>query len=118
MSTLPNQADVDELRGLLDLMADFSDNDQRARYLLSSNWMRDRDAAAARMQAASVSADPYAGDEMTDDLTTWAMATPEQRSKAFNTLIACVTADAYHRHDFYLAIQLRKIRAERDEVQS
>lgn len=36
------QADVDELRALLDLMAEFRDNDQRARYLLSSNWMRDR----------------------------------------------------------------------------
>jgi hypothetical protein len=36
----PNQADVDQLRGLLDLMANFPDNDQRARYLLSSNWMR------------------------------------------------------------------------------
>jgi hypothetical protein len=45
MSTEPNQADVDALRGLLDLMANFESNDQRARYLLSSNWMRDRDAA-------------------------------------------------------------------------
>lgn len=42
-----DQSDVDALRGLLDLMADFTDNDQRARYLLSSNWMRDRGAAAA-----------------------------------------------------------------------
>jgi hypothetical protein len=42
----PNQADVDALRALLDLMANFESNDQRARYLLSSNWMRDRDAAA------------------------------------------------------------------------
>ena len=38
----PDPADVDTLRGLLDLMADFADNDQRARYLLSSNWMRDK----------------------------------------------------------------------------
>lgn len=37
----PDQADVDALRGLLDLMVNFRDNDQRARYLLSSNWMRD-----------------------------------------------------------------------------
>lgn len=37
----PAQDDVDALRGLLDLMADFSSNDQRARYLLSSNWLRD-----------------------------------------------------------------------------
>lgn len=43
----PDQSDVDALRVLLDLMADFPDNDQRARYLLSSNWMRDRGAAAA-----------------------------------------------------------------------
>lgn len=40
--TLPAQADVDALRGLLDLMANFSSNDQRARYLLTCNWMRDR----------------------------------------------------------------------------
>ncbi|WP_372733575.1 hypothetical protein [Nocardioides sp.] len=38
----PDQADVDALRDLLDLMADFPDNDQRARYLLTCNWMRDR----------------------------------------------------------------------------
>lgn len=43
----PLQEDVDALRGLLDLMAGFSGNDQRARYLLSSNWLRDRGAAAA-----------------------------------------------------------------------
>lgn len=36
----PDQNDVDQLRGLLDLMASFPNNDQRARYLLSSNWMR------------------------------------------------------------------------------
>lgn len=41
----PEQGDVDTLRGLLDLMADFPDNDQRARYLLTSNWMRDKLAA-------------------------------------------------------------------------
>ncbi len=46
-STNPHETDVDVVRGLLDLMADFSDNDQRARYLLSSNWLRDRGAAAA-----------------------------------------------------------------------
>lgn len=40
----PDQADVDELRHLLDLLEDFSDNDQRARYLLTCNWMRDRGA--------------------------------------------------------------------------
>jgi hypothetical protein len=46
--TAPEPADVDALRHLLDLMADFSDNDQRARYLLSSNWMRDRGEVASR----------------------------------------------------------------------
>jgi hypothetical protein len=39
----PLQADVDELRDLLDLMVNFPSNDQRARFLLSSNWCRDRD---------------------------------------------------------------------------
>jgi hypothetical protein len=43
----PNQDDVDAVRELLDLMAGFADNDQRARYLLTSNWMRDRGAAAS-----------------------------------------------------------------------
>lgn len=43
----PDQLDVDAVRELLDAMADFTDNDQRARYLLSSNWMRDRGAAAS-----------------------------------------------------------------------
>lgn len=41
----PFQADVDALRDLLDLMENFESNDQRARYLLTSNWLRDRDAA-------------------------------------------------------------------------
>ena len=39
----PDQADVDAIRELLDLMVNFSSNDQRARFLLSCNWMRDRD---------------------------------------------------------------------------
>lgn len=39
----PDPADVDDLRDLLDLMADFPSNDQRARFLLTCNWMRDRD---------------------------------------------------------------------------
>lgn len=38
----PDLADVAALRELLDLLENFSDNDQRARYLLSSNWMRDK----------------------------------------------------------------------------
>jgi len=45
--TMPYQEDVDALRDLLDLLENFSSNDQRARYLLSCNWMRDRGAAAA-----------------------------------------------------------------------
>jgi hypothetical protein len=40
---MPDQADVDALRELLDLMVNFPSNDQRARYLLGCNWMRDRD---------------------------------------------------------------------------
>ncbi|MCX2753121.1 hypothetical protein [Gordonia sp. 4N] len=38
---------VDELRDLLDLMQNFSDNDQRARFLLSSNFLRDNGSAIA-----------------------------------------------------------------------
>lgn len=49
----PDPADVDTLRGLLDLMADFPNNDQRARYLLTSNWMRDRLERLAGTEAAS-----------------------------------------------------------------
>jgi len=46
--TLPDPADVAALTYLLDLMANFPSNEQRARYLLSCNWMRDHDAAIAR----------------------------------------------------------------------
>lgn len=45
----PDPADVDALRDLLELTEGFADNDQRARYLLSSNWLRDRGAAAAAL---------------------------------------------------------------------
>ncbi|WP_431840686.1 DUF7324 family protein [Gordonia hongkongensis] len=38
---------VDELRDLLDLMENFSNNDQRARFLLSSNFLRDNGGAIA-----------------------------------------------------------------------
>ncbi len=38
---------VDELRDLLDLLGDFSSNDQRARYLLASNFLRDNGGAIA-----------------------------------------------------------------------
>jgi cytochrome c-type biogenesis protein CcmH/NrfG len=41
---MPDQADVDALRDLLDMMVNFRDNDQRARYLLGCNWMVARDA--------------------------------------------------------------------------
>jgi len=41
-ATVPEQSDVDALRDLLDLMEKFESNDERARYLLSSEWMRDR----------------------------------------------------------------------------
>ena len=45
----PKQEHVDELRALLDLIerSKFASNDQRARYLLSSNWLRDNGAEAA-----------------------------------------------------------------------
>lgn len=43
----PRQSDVDGLRELLDLLDSFSDNDQRARYILTSNWFRDHAAQAA-----------------------------------------------------------------------
>lgn len=43
----PDPADVDALRGLLDLLDSFDGNDQCARYILSSDWMRDRGVAAA-----------------------------------------------------------------------
>lgn len=45
----PDLGDVVAVRDLLDLMDGFTDNDQRARFLLSSNWMRDRGAAAAAL---------------------------------------------------------------------
>lgn len=40
------QSTVDGLRAVFDLMENFKDNDQRARYLLSSNWMQERLPAA------------------------------------------------------------------------
>lgn len=40
----PDPADVRKLTELLDLLEGFIGNEQRARYLLSCNWMRDRDA--------------------------------------------------------------------------
>lgn len=52
--SFPKQEHVDGLRYLLDLMSNFSSNDQRARYLLSSNWMRENGAEAAELNAASL----------------------------------------------------------------
>ena len=43
----PRQEHVDGLRELLDLLDGFSSNDQRARYILTSNWFRDHGTAAA-----------------------------------------------------------------------
>jgi hypothetical protein len=51
----PDQADVDGLRELLDLVDGFNSNDQKARYILTSNWFRDHGAAAGlRAYAAGV----------------------------------------------------------------
>jgi hypothetical protein len=49
----PDPSDVAALTDLFDLMASFPSNEQRARYLLSSNWMRDRGAAAAHKARSS-----------------------------------------------------------------
>lgn len=43
----PPEATVTELTEVLDLMENFTSNEQRARYLLSSDFMRDHGAAAA-----------------------------------------------------------------------
>lgn len=50
----PRQDHVDELRALLDLMESFSSNDQRARYLLGSNFLRDHGAEIAERITASL----------------------------------------------------------------
>ena len=44
---LPDIDDVHALTQLLDIMANFPSNEQRARYLLTCDWMRDRDAQTA-----------------------------------------------------------------------
>jgi len=44
----PRPEDVAALSALLDAMASFSSNDQRARYILASDWMRDHGEAASR----------------------------------------------------------------------
>lgn len=45
--TTPRQEQIDELRGLLDLLDGFASNDQRARFLLSCNFIRDNGAELA-----------------------------------------------------------------------
>lgn len=52
---VPYPEDVDQLRKLLEMFDNVDevlkqrpDNDQRARYILSSNWLRDRGAIAAQ----------------------------------------------------------------------
>lgn len=45
MTPTPDLNEVARLAELLELLAPFPSHDQRARYLLSSNWMRDHDAA-------------------------------------------------------------------------
>jgi hypothetical protein len=47
----PDSGDVAALTSLLDLMRDFPSNEQRARYLLTSDWLRERGAEAARINA-------------------------------------------------------------------
>ena len=54
MMSYPAQADVDALRELLDLLATHQDNDQRARFLLSSNWLRENGARLAQENAAAL----------------------------------------------------------------
>lgn len=52
----PDSDDVAALRHLLDMMGNFPSNDQRARYLLTCDWMRDRGAVAAA-RAGEIAAD-------------------------------------------------------------
>lgn len=56
--TSPGPDDVAQLTDLLDLIASFESNEQRARFLLSSNWMRDRGAAAGAHVARIRSGEP------------------------------------------------------------
>lgn len=55
-SSGPDPRDVEALTDLLDLMSFFPSNEQRARYLLSCNWMRERGAAVAAQSAADLAA--------------------------------------------------------------
>jgi hypothetical protein len=44
MTTTPDLNEVARLADLLEMLQTFPSHDQRARYLLCSNWMRDHDA--------------------------------------------------------------------------
>jgi hypothetical protein len=63
----PQEQHVADLTALLDLMENFTSNEQRARYLLSSNWMREHGAAAATWGAV-MRAEAEALREAADDL--------------------------------------------------
>jgi hypothetical protein len=52
----PDPRDVEQVTALLALMRDFPSDEQRARYLLTSNWLRERGAAAAALSAAQLEA--------------------------------------------------------------
>jgi hypothetical protein len=56
MSAGPDPRDVAELTRLFGLMRDFPSDEQRARYLLTSNWLRERGAEAARINAEQLAA--------------------------------------------------------------
>jgi hypothetical protein len=60
MSAGPDPRDVAELTRLFGLMRDFPSDEQRARYLLSSNWIRERGAEAARINGEQLAAIPTA----------------------------------------------------------
>jgi hypothetical protein len=52
----PDPRDVEQVTALLGLMRDFPSDEQRARFLLTSNWLRERGAAAAALNAAQLDA--------------------------------------------------------------
>jgi hypothetical protein len=79
MSAGPDAGDVAELTRLLGLMRDFPSDEQRARYLLTSNWLRERGAEAARINAEQLAAIETA--DTTDGSGAYAM-TDEERAAA------------------------------------
>ncbi len=46
-ATAPEPADIAELTEILDRMVNFSNNEQRARYILCSDWLMERGAIIA-----------------------------------------------------------------------